>query len=118
VAYKLTRNNLESIIAGISYLNLTKTVQDAMHATMRLGFRYLWVDYLYIIQNSTPDWIHEAGVMDQIYIQSSCTIAATAAANGNQGLYFQRNPLVVKPRKIQATVNQKRRDYFIMEGNF
>jgi hypothetical protein len=114
----LTENNLESMMAGISYLNLTKTVQDAMHATIQLGFRYLWVDYLCIVQDSTPDWVHEAGVMDQIYIQSSCTIAATAAANGTQGLYFQRNPLVVKPRRIQATVNQKRRDYFIMEANF
>lgn len=35
---------------------LPKTFQDAIVITRRLGARYLWIDSLYIIQDSVEDW--------------------------------------------------------------
>lgn len=75
---------------GIQYSELSKTVQDAMNFTRQLGFQYIWVDYLCILQDSPTDWAQEAATMKQVYSHSSCTLAATAASDGSEGLFFQR----------------------------
>ena len=48
----LEEHILETITYGIDWLRLPRTFQDAMIVTRRLGFRYLWIDSLCIIQDS------------------------------------------------------------------
>jgi hypothetical protein len=72
----------------IPFSELTKSVQDAIYTVQQLGYRYLWIDYLCIIQDRPIDWKQESTVMNKVYAHSTCTIAATAATNGNDGLFF------------------------------
>jgi hypothetical protein len=80
---------------------LSKTLQDAISIVRKLGFQYLWADTLCIIQDATADWQAEAKRMGEIYKNTICTIAASAAANGDAGCFFTRNPQLIEPCKIE-----------------
>src|SRR5436305_14453620 len=41
---------------GIQFQSLPKTFQDAIVVTRRLGYQYLWIDSLCIVQDSHRDW--------------------------------------------------------------
>jgi hypothetical protein len=105
------------MMSFIPLLQLTKSVQDAIHTTRQLKLRYLWVDYLCIIQDSITDWNQEAAVMNKVYSHSACTIAAAAASNGTNGLFFQRNPYLVTPKTIRFSMNQEENDYFALDDD-
>ncbi len=62
------------------------TFQHAVHVTRRLGFRYLWIDSLCIIQDSTSDWEEQAGQMQHVYEGAVVTIAADAGGDSSCGL--------------------------------
>jgi hypothetical protein len=104
------------MLNSIQLEQLTKTMQEAMKTTLRLGYQYLWIDSLCIIQDSRADWDREAAVMDQVYARSICTIAATGAAKGSEGLFFQREVSLVRPRRIQVTLDQERRSYYFADN--
>lgn len=82
---------------------LSKTFQDAVEVTRRLGIRYLWIDSLCIIQDSAADWDTEAIQMEYVYNNCFFNIAATHSANGEGGLFTRRDPLVNLPVRVQAT---------------
>jgi hypothetical protein len=73
---------------------LPKTIQDAIYITRKLGFRYLWVDALCIIQDSPngEDWAIESAKMARIYGYSFLTIAAELASDSSQGIFCDRPP--------------------------
>ncbi|KAM0425774.1 hypothetical protein ACHAPT_009024 [Fusarium lateritium] len=51
-----TTNNVQSHRDdGVAIKDLPRTIRDAIHATTKLGLRYLWVDRLCILQDSTTD---------------------------------------------------------------
>lgn len=72
---------------GISWDELSNTFQDAITLTRTLGFRYIWIDSLCIIQDSTEDWQVESAKMASIYSNSYLTIAGTKSRNGLGGLF-------------------------------
>jgi hypothetical protein len=41
--------------------------------------------------------------MSDIYSRAACTIAATTAENSDGGLFFERDPTLLQPRRIEAT---------------
>ena len=65
--------------------SLPKTLQDAIWVTRKLGFRFLWVDALCIILDSTADKIAEIGRMGTICKNSSLTIAAARSLFARMG---------------------------------
>jgi hypothetical protein len=71
--------------------NLPPTFQDAVHITRRLGFNYLWIDSLCIIQDSPEDWNQESGQMAYIYSNSVLTVSAEAARDGSVGIFRSAN---------------------------
>ena len=74
---------------------LTKTFRDAVMITRNLGFSYLWIDSLCIIQNDPKDWETESARMADIYGNSVLTIAASSSENSQAGCLFSRD---VTPR--------------------
>ncbi|KAM5385384.1 hypothetical protein ACJZ2D_001025 [Fusarium nematophilum] len=64
-----------------------QTIQDAIEITKELGFRYLWIDRLCIIQDDRNDWRDEAAKMCDIYQRSVLTLAALGADSDSSGLY-------------------------------
>jgi hypothetical protein len=65
--------------------------RDAITITRRLGYRYLWIDALCIIQDSHDDWLIESAKMGDIYKFSAITIAAEASEDCTVGIFKSSN---------------------------
>jgi len=63
----------------ISYLSLSRTFRDAVQATRQLGYQYLRIDSLCIVQDYTFDWEVESCKMPSIYGDSVLTLSALSA---------------------------------------
>lgn len=74
---RLLKSNLLEMIRGISPAELPRTFQDAVTCARHLGFQYLWVDSLCIIQDSHEDWLEQSSEMSNVYSYSSCNIVCT-----------------------------------------
>ncbi|PQE05055.1 heterokaryon incompatibility protein [Rutstroemia sp. NJR-2017a BBW] len=98
----LTTTNYASLLKCISVKDgfLTKTFREAIHAVRRLGFRYIWIDSLCIIQDSLDDWKEQSSVMGRIYGGSVLNLAAMAAVDGNGGCFFTRDAKPVARHKV------------------
>lgn len=55
----------------------------------RLGFQYLWIDALCIIQDDVRDWSEQAAEMTKIYRCSTVNVSASCSHGCDQGLYSQ-----------------------------
>ncbi|KAI0127567.1 heterokaryon incompatibility protein-domain-containing protein [Xylariales sp. AK1849] len=83
---------------GIEFVDLPKTFQDAVAITRKLGYRYIWVDSLCIIQDSVEDWKAQAKIMALVYVNSVFTIAALKSPGSSGGCFTdERNPLGLRP---------------------
>lgn len=56
----LTRANFSSFSSESAVERLPKTYQDALVVTLSLGYRYIWIDSLCIIQDDRDDWLEQA----------------------------------------------------------
>jgi hypothetical protein len=84
--------NIAAHMEGLPESNLPQTFTDAIETTRQLGFRYLWIDVLCIIQDSAEDKATEIGAMGSIYSNSILTIAVVNAVGVADGF------LKTKPR--------------------
>ncbi|KAI3323080.1 heterokaryon incompatibility protein-domain-containing protein [Xylariaceae sp. AK1471] len=66
---------------GVSIKSLPKGIQDAVECTKTLGYRFLWVDALCIIQDSEDDKLREISNMASIYRDSAVTIVAAVTGS-------------------------------------
>jgi len=71
----LTNSTLPEFQEAIPIHRLSSTSIEAIRITRSLGFSYLWIDSLCIIQDSTTDWTNEAEMMSAVYNNAVCTIA-------------------------------------------
>ncbi|KAG8167099.1 hypothetical protein KVR01_002788 [Diaporthe batatas] len=80
VRYMTTRRNVMKRIQerglGEDWRFLPKTIQDAVLLVRALGQRYLWVDSLCIVQDSTSSWELNAKAMHLVYGNAFFTICA------------------------------------------
>ncbi|KAI3318151.1 HET-domain-containing protein [Xylariaceae sp. AK1471] len=90
-----TRNNLKSLQTDIPYERLTKSFQDAVTATHRLGFQYIWIDALCILQDDQQDWVVEASRMATVYSGCTLNIVAADAPDGSYG-FLDRDERLLK----------------------
>lgn len=70
----------------ISLAQLSQTLQDAIEITRLLGFQYLWVDSMCMIQDDDNDWLQEPNAMGAIYENAYCTLAAADGIDGSFNL--------------------------------
>lgn len=96
-AISLKMASIKSLYLGVPVRDLPQTLQDAISVTRRLGYQYLWIDSLCIIQDSKEDWLHEADSMREVYRNAKFTIAATAAWDSREGLFRNQHPLEKSP---------------------
>ncbi|KAH7086181.1 heterokaryon incompatibility protein-domain-containing protein [Paraphoma chrysanthemicola] len=87
-----TRSTLADHQAGIPWTTIPRVYQDAITATRRLGFEYIWIDSLCIVQDSHDDWLKESQRMGDVYQYARLTIAASHAAESEQPCFFPRPP--------------------------
>ncbi|KAI4920548.1 hypothetical protein J4E85_009315 [Alternaria conjuncta] len=88
---------------GIELRELPKTFRDAILFACRLDkVGFIWIDSMCIIQptenyssrskGSVSDWLEQSRQMDQVYQRSFLNLSATAATDGDRGLFFSRRP--------------------------
>lgn len=63
-----------------------RTIEDAITVTLKLDFRYLWVDRYCIDQKAGKEKQHQLRQMDLIYRNAELTIIAAAGSDPNYGL--------------------------------
>jgi len=86
-----TSQNLSLRQENIPWEELSQTNLDAIFVTRRLGYRYLWIDLLCILQDNSTDWELESAQMGRYYKNSVFTIAVDAADGDDVGfLQLQR----------------------------
>lgn len=92
-----TRATVAARGLGIPWGELSRTFQDAITLTRRLGIRYLWIDSLCIVQDDKVDWAEQASKMAGIYSAAYLIIAATDSTDGSGGLFKPRRRVEVAP---------------------
>ncbi|KIM96814.1 hypothetical protein OIDMADRAFT_131106, partial [Oidiodendron maius Zn] len=60
---------------------------DALEITQRLGYRYIWIDFLCIYQDDIYDWHQQASKMAAIYENAEITISAVDAELNNGRIF-------------------------------
>ncbi|KAK5988256.1 hypothetical protein PT974_12397 [Cladobotryum mycophilum] len=99
---KLLTKNLNNLKRAIPFSFLPKTFQDAIIITRQLGFQYLWIDSLCIMQDSPSDWRSESEIMGEIYAHSTCTVAALTARSSSEGCFSGRRATQEKQERSVA----------------
>lgn len=91
---KTTSHNLMKRLQEVSVDELPKTIQDAILVTRMMGFQYIWIDAMCIIQatdeNDTGDFTSEAPKMGDYYANADCCISASLASDSSEGFLTQR----------------------------
>lgn len=93
--YVLTTKNLEVLMRELDMKMLPRTILDAIEVTKTLGFKYLWVDALCIMQDSSEaaaqhDMDQELATMDEVYKNATMTIVAACAPSVIDGFLKDR----------------------------
>jgi serine/threonine protein kinase len=99
------RKNVENFKKGINVGDMPATFRDAIQITRELGYQYLWIDSLCIIQrdeSDNGDFDKEAASMEKVFGLADCVLAASSARRQKDGLLNEREgsqrPFVSIPR--------------------
>ena len=83
--------NFEDYQKFIEYDTLPQTIKDAVHIIRELGYGYLWVDALCIIQHGNEnDKMTEMQKMTSIYLGASVVLSAARAQDSREGFFQNR----------------------------
>jgi hypothetical protein len=104
---RLTHANHDELIESFHESTLPQLYRDVVQVVRRLGFRYLWIDSLCIIQDSIEDWKHESAHMGYIYRDSVFTLAALSAKDSEASLYTRYLPQCTEPCIVERRLGSK-----------
>ncbi|EIW58245.1 HET-domain-containing protein, partial [Trametes versicolor FP-101664 SS1] len=88
--HQTTSSNVSVYMDGMDASHLPQTLRDAIRVTHALGFQYLWVDSLCIIQDEDKDRVHEIRWMHLVYRYAHLTIIAASAGKVSDGFLQDR----------------------------
>jgi len=83
--WELTSKTLDRYKRGINVEALPLHLRDAMALTRNLGYGYLWIDSICIVQDSPEDIAEEASCMPLYYANSVAVIAELRVPKSVQG---------------------------------
>ncbi|TGJ87428.1 hypothetical protein E0Z10_g1394 [Xylaria hypoxylon] len=96
----LRDDNLQELQSYIIEEELPKTHRDMFQLARDLGFRYIWIDALCIVQGNEEDWAYESKRMAQVYGNAALTIIAGRAADSRDGFLENRCRPITGPCAI------------------
>ncbi|KAK4159211.1 heterokaryon incompatibility protein-domain-containing protein, partial [Cladorrhinum sp. PSN259] len=96
-AFRTTKSSQADRECGFSHEFMPRTLRETVQATRDLGFRYLWIDALCILQAEGPDdevaaadWKKESVRMNEVYGGAALTIVAAGSSDCDGGLFRGR----------------------------
>lgn len=117
-SFTTTVENLMERKKGIEVAQMPQTFQDAVLVTRLMGFRYLWIDSLCILQNHEEDWLRESALMGPVYKNANFVIGAARAAADTEGFLQPRiPPEVMIATETPTTIGTHERILFIPYRN-
>ncbi|EWZ81973.1 hypothetical protein FOWG_14387 [Fusarium oxysporum f. sp. lycopersici MN25] len=107
---KLQSTNIDELRKEIPIDEVSQTFRDAFIATRQLGFRYIWVDSLCIMQDHQreegwQDWLTESARMGENYKNAALTIAPTPTVDKADEFFSTRDT----PDRTPLTVRIERK---------
>lgn len=90
IEVKLKEDNLVDFQGHLPFEHLAANFKDAIKVTRKLGIRYLWIDSLCIIQDSTADWERESKMMTTVYRDCTLTVSALSSKKSDEGFLTYR----------------------------
>lgn len=89
-----TKENLSAFLVDIPLESMPKTLREATILTHDLGYEFIWIDALCIVQDDPGDWAVEGAKMHWIYQGAILTLSAAASDNCASGLFPDRSSIV------------------------
>ncbi|KAM7204824.1 Heterokaryon incompatibility protein (HET) domain containing protein [Rhypophila sp. PSN 637] len=86
VPLRTTTENISSHLSEIPMSSFPATLRDAIDLAKALGFVYIWIDALCIIQDDEHDWAEQAAQMTAIYRGGALNIAASDSPGCHVGI--------------------------------
>ncbi|GAP82945.2 putative heterokaryon incompatibility protein [Rosellinia necatrix] len=111
----LQNDNLENLQLGIDEERLPKSYTDTFQLARDLGYRYIWIDALCIIQDDREDWVYESRRMAQIYGNAALTIIAGRAAGCEEGFLENKLRHIVGPCAIPFYDEETKKQFAAMD---
>jgi hypothetical protein len=85
-----TMKNIAEHLKSITLDALPANFRDAVIISRELGYEYLWIDSLCIIQGDRDDWVKESSLMGQVYQNCAVMLAASGASDSYGGMLNAR----------------------------
>jgi len=105
--FKTVPSNLHIMEKSIPHQDLPQTLKDVFSLVRKLGYQYLWIDALCIVQDDNgAEWHTEAAKMGDVYANADLVIAAMASSGVNSGLNLAS--------ETNFTAEQKSEFHYIM----
>jgi hypothetical protein len=111
-----TLENLAGRLEKIDLAELSQILRDAIQIVLGLGYRYLWIDALCIIQDSADDWLFEASKMSSVFSGAVVTIAVADAEDQSQGIFRKRPTRCMRPFHVPWMRGIPHRDRMHIDG--
>lgn len=84
--YKTTKERISSGNLDLDWTKIPRSIQDALVVTVSLGYKFLWVDSLCIVQDDEiTEKAKQIAIMSKIYTNATLTIMASKAKSSNEG---------------------------------
>ncbi|KAI1172788.1 HET-domain-containing protein [Nemania sp. FL0916] len=108
-SYTLTKATYSQMHVKMDSFRIAKSINDGITVARRLGFEYLWVDALCIIQDSTEDKFQELPRMADIYRESQLTIVVASASSASDGFLQAPQPptFFVEPFQVKIKADEE-----------
>lgn len=104
---KTLSTNIERFRIGIPLRELPSTFADAVKMTRILGFEYIWIDSLCIIQDNVIDWEQQSSLMAFVYGNANLVIAASRASSTEDGFLKERKCYRESSLRIASVKNKE-----------
>ncbi|KAK3176098.1 hypothetical protein OEA41_007420 [Lepraria neglecta] len=82
---KLRELNLAALQGEIKFGELRRSHQHGIQVARELGYDYIWIDALCIIQGDSHDWAKQASLILEIYGNADLTIVAGRSDDSKKG---------------------------------
>lgn len=104
---KTLSTNIERFRIEIALRELPSTFADAVKMTRMLGFEYIWIDSLCIIQDNALDWEQQSSLMAFVYGNADLVLAASRAPSTEDGFLKERKSYRESSLRLASVQNKK-----------
>lgn len=112
----LTRETYDPMRRAVDADSLPVLFREAVAVAQGLGFRYIWIDALCIVQDDADDWAHETAQMSNVYGGADLTISTVAGADPFTGLFSPRKTRIAHPVPLDIWTSRPARQHKTNKG--